>query len=149
MIGMLSENMPLRKMLDFSPSDMDMAMLPLDVTVYVKASVVSLSREDNYGFIRYLFTNQEMNEYFKDIRDTVFYDFDGSHTDKERFVTVFELFSLFNYANVSGYLKEVLEFYSHEADVLIDFYTHDSKAYRLSNLDGIVKLEEMNTEKAA
>ena len=149
MIGMLSENMPLRKMLDFSPSDMDMAMLPLDVTVYVKASVVSLSREDNYGFIRYLFTNQEMNDYFKDIRDTVFYDFDGTHTDKERFVTVFELFSLFNYANVSGYLKEVLEFYSHEADVLIDFYTHDSKAYRLSNLDGIVKLEEMNTEKAA
>ncbi len=146
---MLSENMPLRKMLDFSPSDMDMAMLPLDVTVYVKVSVVSLSREDNYGFIRYLFTNQEMNEYFKDIRDTVFYDFDGSHTDKERFVTVFELFSLFNYANVSGYLKEVLEFYSHEADVLIDFYTHDSKAYRLSNLDGIVKLEEMKTEKAA
>ena len=149
MIGMLSENMPLRKMLDFSPSDMDMAMLPLDVTVYVKASVVSLNKEDNYGFIRYLFTNQEMNEYFKDIRDTVFYDFDGTHTDKERFVTVFELFSLFNYANVSGYLKEVLEFYSHEADVLIDFYTHDSKAYRLSNLDGIVKLEEMNTEKAA
>ena len=149
MIGMLSENMPLRKMLDFSPSDMDMAMLPLDVTVYVKVSVVSLSREDNYGFIRYLFTNQEMNDYFKDIRDTVFYDFDGTHTDKERFVTVFELFSLFNYANVSGYLKEVLEFYSHEADVLIDFYTHDSKAYRLSNLDGIVKLEEMNTEKAA
>ncbi len=149
MIGMLSENMPLRKMLDFSPSDMDMAMLPLDVTVYVKASVVSLSREDNYGFIRYLFTNQEMNDYFKDIRDTVFYDFDGTHTDRERFVTVFELFSLFNYANVSGYLKEVLEFYSHEADVLIDFYTHDSKAYRLSNLDGIVKLEEMKTEKAA
>ena len=146
---MLSENMPLRKMLDFSPSDMDMAMLPLDVTVYVKASVVSLNKEDNYGFIRYLFTNQEMNEYFKDIRDTVFYDFDGTHTDKERFVTVFELFSLFNYANVSGYLKEVLEFYSHEVDVLIDFYTHDSKAYRLSNLDGIVKLEEMNTEKAA
>ena len=146
---MLSENMPLRKMLDFSPSDMDMALLPLDVTVYVKASVVSLNKEDNYGFIRYLFTNQEMNEYFKDIRDTVFYDFDGTHTDKERFVTVFELFSLFNYANVSGYLKEVLEFYSHEADVLIDFYTHDSKAYRLSNLDGIVKLEEMNTEKAA
>lgn len=146
---MLSENMPLRKMLDFSPSDMDMAMLPLDVTVYVKASVVSLNKEDNYGFIRYLFTNQEMNDYFKDIRDTVFYDFDGTHTDKERFVTVFELFSLFNYANVSGYLKEVLEFYSHEADVLIDFYTHDSKAYRLSNLDGIVKLEEMNTEKAA
>ena len=146
---MLSENMPLRKMLDFSPSDMDMAMLPLDVTVYVKASVVSLNKEDNYGFIRYLFTNQEMNDYFKDIRDAVFYDFDGTHTDKERFVTVFELFSLFNYANVSGYLKEVLEFYSHEADVLIDFYTHDSKAYRLSNLDGIVKLEEMNTEKAA
>ena len=146
---MLTDNMPLRKMLDFRPSDLDMAMLPLDVTVYVKVCVVSENKEDNYGFIRYLFTGEELSDYFKDIRDTLFYDFDGRHTDQEKFVTICEMYSLFNYANVSEYLKEILESYSHEADVLIDFYTHDSKAYRLSNLDGIVKLEEMKNESAA
>lgn len=145
---MLTENMQLRKMLDFKPDDMDMAMLPLDVVVYVKVSVVSLEKEDNYNFIRYLFTSGDLNEYFKDLKDTVFYDFDGRHTDKEKYVTIFELYSLYNYANVSEYLKEILEYYTHEADVLIDLYTHDSKAYRLSNLDGIVKLEEMSNEKA-
>ena len=30
-----------------------------------------------------------------------------------------------------------------EADVIIDLYTHDDEAYRLSNLEGIVKLEKM------
>ncbi len=130
-------------MLDFAPSDMDMAMLPLDVVVYVKFSIVSQSNEDNYAFIRYLFSAPELSEYFKDLRDTIFYDFDGRSTVQRRFVTIFEMYSLYNYANISEYLKEILEFYSHEADVLIDLYTHDSKAYRLSNLDGIVKLEEM------
>ncbi len=140
--------MPLRKMLDFAPSDMDMAMLPLDVVVYVKFSIVSQSNEDNYAFIRYLFSAPELSEYFKDLRDTIFYDFDGRSTVQRRFVTIFEMYSLYNYANISEYLKEILEFYSHEADVLIDLYTHDSKAYRLSNLDGIVKLEEMTKEKS-
>lgn len=135
-------------MLDFAPSDMDMAMLPLDVVVYVKFSIVSQSNEDNYVFIRYLFSAPELSEYFKDLRDTIFYDFDGRSTIQQRFVTIFEMYSLYNYANISEYLKEILEFYSHEADVLIDLYTHDSKAYRLSNLDGIVKLEEMNKEKS-
>ncbi|MCR4854616.1 MAG: hypothetical protein K5908_00470 [Erysipelotrichaceae bacterium] len=145
---MLTDNMPLRKMLDFAPSDMDMAMLPLDVVVYVKFSIVSQSNEDNYAFIRYLFSAPELSEYFKDLRDTIFYDFDGRSTVQRRFVTIFEMYSLYNYANISEYLKEILEFYSHEADVLIDLYTHDSKAYRLSNLDGIVKLEEMTKEKS-
>ncbi len=135
-------------MLDFAPSDMDMAMLPLDVVVYVKFSIVSQSNEDNYAFIRYLFSAPELSEYFKDLRDTIFYDFDGRSTVQRRFVTIFEMYSLYNYANISEYLKEILEFYSHEADVLIDLYTHDSKAYRLSNLDGIVKLEEMTKEKS-
>ena len=145
---MLTDNMPLRKMLDFAPSDMDMVMLPLDVVVYVKFSIVSNAKEDNYGFIRYLFSMPELNDYFKDLNDTIFYDFDASHTGQSRFITIFEMYSLYNYANISEYLKEVLEFYSHEADVLIDLYTHDSKAYRLSNLDGIVKLEQMQTENA-
>lgn len=143
---MITDNMPLKRMIDFKPSDEEMAMLPLDVVVYLKVSVVSLEKEDNYDFIRYLFTDESFRSYFKDINDTVFYDFDGTKTDQEKFVTIFELYSLYNYENTSDYMKELLQFYSHEADVLIDFYTHDSKEYRLSNLDGIVKLEEMNTQ---
>lgn len=129
-------------MIDFKPDDMDMAMLPLDVVVYIKASIVSLAKKDNYDFIRYFFTRDIAGD-FKDLNETVFYDFDGTRTDQEKFVTIFELYSLLNYANISDYLKEILEEYTHEADVLFDFYTHDSREYRLSNLDGIVKLEEI------
>lgn len=140
---MLNEKMTLRQMIDSAPSDLDMTMLPLDVVVYVKVALISLNKDDNYDFIRYLFTNEEMSTYFKDIKDTIFYDYDSSETNRERFITFFELYSLYNYDNVSEFLKELLQFYSHEADVLIDLYTHDSKKYRLSNLDGIVKLEQM------
>ena len=146
---MLTNNMKLRKMVEFKPSEMDMAMLPLDVVVYVKAALISLNQEDNYAFIRYLFSNDEITFYFKDVKDTVFYDFDGRHTDQEKYITIFEMYALYNFDNVSEYLKELLSVYTHEADVLIDFYTHDNHSYRLSNLDGIVKLEEMNRKEAA
>ena len=146
---MLTENMSLKKMLDFKPSDMDMAMLPLDIVVYIKVSVVSTERNDNYDFIRYLFINEEISDYFKQIKDTVFYDFDGRNTDGKKFITIFELYSLYNFDNISSFLKEIMESYTHEADVLIDLYTHDSREYRLSNLDGIVKLEEITKNNAA
>ena len=138
--------MSLRKMIEFKPSDVDMAMLPLDVVVYIKASIVSLDKKDNYDFIRFLFTDENMAEYFKDLNDTLFYDFDGRNSGQEKVVTIFELYSKYNYENTSAYLEELLQFYTHEADVLIDMYTHDSKEYRLSNLDGIVKLEQMNVK---
>lgn len=138
--------MSLRKMIEFRPDDADMAMLPLDVVVYIKASVVSSDRNTNYDFIRYLFTDENMPSYFKDLNDTIFYDFDGRNSGQEKVVTIFELYSLYNYENTSNYLQELLMYYDHEADVLIDFYTHDSKEYRLSNLDGIVKLEQMNVK---
>ena len=135
--------MNLRQMIDFKPNQEDMALLDLDVVVYAKASLVSLNKKDNYDFVRYLFTEQDFHFYFKEYEKTVFYDFDGTHTRQEKFVTVFELYSLYNYANTSDYLKEMLEAYTHEADVIIDLYTHDAYAYRLSNLEGIVKLEQM------
>ena len=138
--------MSLRKMIEFKPNDVDMAMLPLDVVVYIKASIVSLDKNDNYDFIRYLFADENMPVYFKDLNDTVFYDFDGRHLGQEKVVTIFELYSMYNYENTSQYLEELLQSYTHEADVLIDLYTHDSKEYRLSNLDGIVKLEQMNVK---
>ena len=146
---MLTDNMSLKKMLVFKPSDMDMAMLPLDIVVYIKVSVVSTERNDNYDFIRYLFINEEISDYFKQIKDTVFYDFDGRNTDGKKFITIFELYSLYNFDNISSFLKEIMESYTHEADVLIDLYTHDSREYRLSNLDGIVKLEEITKNNAA
>lgn len=140
---MLNKDMSLIEMIKFKPSAMDMASLPLDIVVYIKVSIVSLYKEDNYDFIRYLFSKEDINEYIKDTSDIAFYDFDGTGTNQERFVTIFEMNSLYNYANISDYLKEVLEGYSHVADVIIDLYTHDDKEYRLSNLDGIVKLEEI------
>ena len=146
---MLTNNMPLKKMLDFRPTDEEMAMLDLDVVVYIKATIVSMDKHDNYDFIKYLFADEDISFYFKDYEKTLFYDFDGTVTYQEKFVTIFELYSLHNYENVSGYLNDLLLLYNHTADVLIDFYTHDSKAYRLSNLDGIVKLEQMNKENVA
>ena len=139
---MLDSKMSLIEMINFKPSDMDMVTLPLDIVVYIKVSIVSLYKEDNYEFIRYLFNLEDINQYIKDINDISFYDFDGTKTSQERFVTIFEMYSLFNYNIISDYLKEILQEYDHRSDVIIDFYTHDDKEYRLSNLDGIVKLEE-------
>lgn len=139
---MLDSKMSLIEMINFKPSDMDMVTLPLDIVVYIKVSIVSLYKEDNYEFIRYLFNLEDINQYIKDINDISFYDFDGTKTNQERFVTIFEMYSLFNYNIISDYLKEILQEYDHRSDVIIDFYTHDDKEYRLSNLDGIVKLEE-------
>ena len=139
---MLSDSMSLIEMINFMPSEIDMATLPLDIVVYAKVSIVSVDKEINYEFIRHLFNCEDINEYIKDIKDISFYDFDATRTNQERFVTIFEMYSLYNYINVSEYLKEILEKYDHKADVIIDLFTHDDKQYRLSNLDGIIKLEE-------
>lgn len=139
---MLNKDMSLIEMINYMPSDMEMVSLPLDVVVYIKVSIVSLYKEDNYEFIRYLFSKEDIKEYIKDSEDIAFYDFDGTNTNQERFVTIFEMNSLYNFQNISEYLKEILEGYDHIADVIIDLFTHDDKQYRLSNLDGIVKLEE-------
>ena len=143
---MLVDNMPLRRMIDFKPHAEDMAMLPLDVVLYLKVSVVSYAGETNYAFLRFLFSDPEIRDYFKGIEKTIVYDFDGRETKQERFVTILELYGLKNYAETSIYLKELMERYDHEADVLIDIYTHDDKEYRLSDLDGVVKLEEMDNK---
>jgi len=140
---MLSDNMTLRNMLDYRPPVEDLAMLPLDINVYCKISIISFSKEDNYNFIRYLFADEDVLFYFKDLNKTKIYDFDGSETFQEKIVTIFELFAIYGYENTSNYLKEILEGYNHKADVVIDFYDQNNKAYRLSNLEEIVKLEEM------
>lgn len=141
---MLTNNMTLKQMLEFKPSENDMAMLPLDIVLYIKISIVSLFKEDNYEFIRFFFNDPDLKEYLKDIDKTIIYDF---NTKQERIVSIFELYGTKNYSLSSIYIKELLENYNHNADVIIDIYTHDDKEYRLSNLDGIVKLEELDKNK--
>ena len=141
---MLTNNMTLRQMLEFKPSENDMVMLPLDVVLYIKISIVSLFKEDNYEFIRFFFNDPDLKEYLKDMDKTIIYDFEAK---KERFVSILELQGTRNYGETSIYLKELLENYNHIADVIIDIYTHDDKEYRLSNLDGIVKLEQLDKNK--
>ena len=43
----------------------------------------------------------------------------------------------------SEYFKELLESYEGNGEILFNFFTHDDKEYLLSNLDGIVKLEQL------
>lgn len=136
--------MTLTEMAHFEPNEEDMLSLPLTAVTYLKVSLVSLSMEDNYGFINFFFKDKEVEDYINDIPSTVVYDFDGTKTDQEKFVTIFELTGKANFHEISMYLEELLNNYSHEADVIIDIFTHDSKKYRLSNLEGIVKLEELH-----
>lgn len=140
---MLTNNMTLTQMVKFMPSDDDMAMLDLDVTLYLRVSLIALDKKDNYDFIRYFFSDEEINHYFKQSEKTLFYDFDGSNTRQEKFVTIFELFGLCIAQETSLYIEELLKNYTHEADVIIDIFTHDDHLYRLSNLEGIVKVEEV------
>ncbi|MBQ1477586.1 MAG: hypothetical protein IIZ33_05530 [Erysipelotrichaceae bacterium] len=142
---MLVHNMTLRQMVDFKPDDLDMAMLPLEVTVYIRVSIISLYKQDNYDFIRWFFS-QDIRDDLYQMEKTVIYDFDGSDTKQERFVSVFELYAKPSCAQVTDHFKEVLEEYDHVADVVMDFFTHDNKTFRLSNLDGIVKLEELHSD---
>ena len=145
---MLTNNMTLKQMLSFKPSSLDMAMLPLDVVLYIKVHVVSLSKEENYDFIRFFFNDPDIKEYIKDLNKTIVYDFDGTNTNKERFVSILELYGSKNFTETSDYLKDLLQLYTNQAETLINIYTHDDKAYLLSNLDGIVKLEELNNEQS-
>lgn len=139
---MLTNNMTLNQMANFKPSDEDMASLPLDVILYIKTTVISICKEDNYEFIRFLFNDPDLKDYLKDINKTIIYDFDAS----DRFISVFEIYGNKNCMETLDYLKDLLETFTGQGEALFSIYTHDNKEYLLSNLDGIVKLEEVNHE---
>ncbi len=143
---MLTNNMTLKQMLSFKPDSADMAMLPLDVVLYIKVHVVSAFKEDNYDFIRFFFNDPDIKDYIKDLNKTIVYDFDGTNTNQERFVSILELYGNKNFTETSDYLKDLLQIYDGSAEALINIYTHDDKAYILSNLDGVIKLENLNNE---
>ena len=135
--------MNLKVMSEFMPNEEDMAMLDLDVVVWVKLSIISNLKEVNYAFIRFFFDQKENSDLFlafKDLLKTTFYDFEYKG---ERFITIAELFAKEKVSEIELLLKEIMEKYTHEAEVIFDLYTHDDHAYRLSNLDGVIKYEEM------
>lgn len=144
---MLSSKMSLKDMINFKPNDEDMAVLDLDVVVYMKVSMVSIDKRINYNFIRFLLndeddeTNQrgkEVMNCLKDIDKSVFYDFEFKKDDDTRAITITEFYSKENYTATEMLFRGILEEYSHDAEIIIDFYTHDNHEYRLSNLDGVV-----------
>ncbi len=135
--------MNLKAMSEFMPNEEDMAMLDLDVVVWVKLSIISNLKEVNYSFIRFFFDQKENIDLFlafKDLLKTTFYDFEYKG---ERFITIAELFAKEKVSEIELLLKEIMEKYTYEAEVIFDLYTHDDHAYRLSNLDGVIKYEEM------
>ena len=138
---MLTNNMTLTQMANFKPNDEDMAMLPLDVVLYIKVTVISICKEDNYEFIRFFFNDPDLKDYLKDIDKTIVYDFKAS---EDRVVSIYEIFGNKNYMETADYLKDLIQLFQGQAEALFSIYTHDNKEYLLSNLDGIVKLEEVN-----
>lgn len=138
--------MSLRQMLDFKPNDEEMAMMDLDVVTYVKAAIVSIQKEINYNFIRFMFDKEridEMRSYFKDSDKTVFYDFAYQKEEDTRFITVFELYSLKPLSESEIFIEEQLNEYTHDAEVIFDLYSFDNHEHRISNLDGVVKNDHL------
>ena len=141
---MLTNNMSLRQMIDFKPNDEDMALLPLDVTVYVKVTAISKDKNTNYDFIRYFFADEETSRLFKDLNKTIFYDFDATEVKNSgKFLTLFELYAYDSASSILFPLKEILDNYNHNADIFLDLYTFDNKIIRLSDVDGIVSAENV------
>ncbi len=141
---MLTNNMSLRQMIDFKPNDEDMALLPLDATVYIKVTAISKDKNTNYDFIRYFFADEETSRLFKDLNKTVFYDFDATEVKNSgKFLTLFELYAYDSASSILIPLKEILDNYNHNADIFLDLYTFDNKIIRLSDVDGIVSAENV------
>ena len=144
---MLVKEMSLKQMLDFKPSDEDMVMLDLDVVTYIKVSMVSIMKEINYNFVRYLFNHDQKDDLIstmKNINSTIFYDFIYKDSeDDKRAITIFELYSTKPYAETEMLINELLSDYTHDAEVIFDFYTHDNHEYRLTNIDGIIKTDQL------
>lgn len=138
---MLNKKMSLHEMMYFKPEDSDMLSLPLYVLVYAKVFVTSSNEEDNINFIKYLQANDIKSSLY-DYEKTTFYTFFAP--DNSRYVTIFEIYSLKTYFEISDILFEQLKEYSHDCDIVIDFFTHDNHLYRLSDIAGEVKNDQLN-----
>lgn len=141
---MITENMTLRQMIDCRPNDEELALLPLEVVVLCKLTVISLTKEENYQFLRYFFTQQETQKEFHELSKTKFFDFDAREIkNSHKFLTIAELYGKNKASIFMENLRVILAEYTGEADVILDVFTFDNKCYRLSLLEGVFKAEEV------
>lgn len=138
---MLNDKMSLHEMMYFKPEDSDMLSMPLEALVYVKVFATSNKDMDNVDFVSYLH-DTDLKEDLYEYESTNFYQF--SSPNKDRFITIFELYGNKPYQELSEHFLEVMSNYSHNSDVVIDMFTHDSHLYRLSDLAGEIKLDQLN-----
>ncbi|MDO4940919.1 MAG: hypothetical protein Q4E33_04425 [Erysipelotrichaceae bacterium] len=138
---MLDKSMSLHEMMYFKPEDSDMLSLPLDVLVYTKIFVTSGNEDDNIEFIKYLQANDIQNNLYE-YEKTNFYTFTAP--DKSRFVTIFEVYSVKTYYEISDFFFEILKEYNHDCDIVIDMFTHDNHLYRISDIAGEIKKDQLN-----
>ncbi|MBR2802829.1 MAG: hypothetical protein IKE21_09690 [Erysipelotrichaceae bacterium] len=141
---MLVNNMTLRQMIDYKPDDGDMAILPLEVTVLVKLTIISPQKEENYDFIRFFFPREDTRELFYDLGKTSFYDFDAREVkNSHKFITIAELYGKDKAPVLGTSLRDILTEYQGDADLIFDLFTFDNKFYRISVLEGVLKAEEV------
>lgn len=137
---MLDKSMSLHEMMYFEPQDGDMLSLPLEVLAYVKVFVTSIDQQLNTNFISYLSQNN-IKDYIYDFQSTTFYTFESPN--KDRCVTLFELYSTISYYEISDFLYELLSKYTHDCDIVFDFFTHDNHLYRLTDIAGEIKIDQL------
>lgn len=135
-------------MINFKPTDADMASLPLEDVVYFKTYVISMSRKENYDFMGKLFRDDEVGDYINHFITTIAYDFVREEND-DKFITIFEGTSSKPLQELSIYLQEILTEYTHEAIVFFIMFTHDGHCWQLTDEDGVVKFEELHDKQEA
>ena len=138
---MLTNNMTLKEMLDFKPSNQDMMALELSVVIYLKIVIISKDFNCNNLLIKHIIEDEEYDENFINIPDTSFYEFKSKDN---KCLTITELFSRRKYIETSDILKNILEKYKGDSLYTINLYTHDDHHYVLHNLEGYISLEEQN-----
>lgn len=134
---MLTKNMNLKQMLEFSPNDDDMMMLNLEIIVYIKALFMSTNFEKNTNTIKLLISDKDSSYYFKDISKTFFYNFESKDN---KCLTITELYSKAKVNETIDYIKDILN-KTEDTKYTLYFYTHDNHQYIMQNLEGYNEIE--------
>lgn len=129
---MLKRTMNLRQMLEFNPSDNEMASLDLEIIIYIKALFMSMDFNNNTDTIRRLINNKDSFFYFKDIDKTFFYNFKSKDN---KCLTITEFYSKAKYEEIVDYIKDILN-ESKDTKYTLYFYTHDNHQYIMQNIEG-------------
>lgn len=141
---MLNEKMTLKQMLDFLPSKINLSNLKKDISIYLKLTIISLNKDDNYTFLKFFFQQELAQQTFYNFQKMPFFDFDARQIKKShKFITICELFSIKNAEETARNIFTLLKNYHNKCDLVFDLYSLDNKHFRLSLMEGRKKLEEI------